>query len=42
MTPPLLNQTALTARFQTGLTPMQHHWELFDADDAPIGRTRIV
>lgn len=32
----------MTARFKTGLTPMQHHWELFDADDSSIGRTRIV
>jgi hypothetical protein len=39
---PLLQHTALTARFKAGLTPMQHHWELYDADEAPIGRTRIV
>jgi hypothetical protein len=42
MPKPLLQNTALTARFKTGLTPMQHHWELFDADEQPVGRTRIV
>ena len=42
MAQPLLHHTALTARFKTGLTPMQHHWELFGAGDEPIGRTRIV
>jgi hypothetical protein len=39
---PLLQHTALTARFKAGLTPMQHHWELYDSDETPIGRTRIV
>lgn len=38
----LLQHAAITARFKAGLTPMQHHWELFDADDTSIGRTRIV
>jgi hypothetical protein len=38
--PDLLSHTALTARFKAGQSPLGHHWELFDADDAPAGRTR--
>lgn len=36
----LLDQTALTATFKPGASPLGHHWELFDADGAPVGRTR--
>jgi hypothetical protein len=36
----LLSQTALTARFKAGSTPLGHRWELFDADDQPVGCTK--
>jgi hypothetical protein len=36
----LLSTTELTAKFKAGQSPLGHHWELFDADEQPIGRTR--
>jgi hypothetical protein len=35
----LLSQTAVTARYKPGHSPLGHHWELFDADENPVGRT---
>jgi hypothetical protein len=36
----LLEHTALTARFKAGQSPLGHHWDLFDASEAPVGRTK--
>jgi hypothetical protein len=35
----LLSATALTARFKAGKSALGHRWELFDADDQPVGST---
>jgi hypothetical protein len=35
----MLDLTELTARYKPGHSPLGHHWELFDADENPVGRT---
>lgn len=40
MTGDLLQRTELTARFKAGQSALGHHWELFDAGESQVGRTK--